>query len=311
MAANALVGRGYCLIPENKDCLQACRAFLGGNVTARDFLVPIFVRINPHLKNAVPELPMLSQFRCLYPQGSLTSELVEIDHGLYIVKATVQVEGIILATGLAAQPRIEEAEDLARSRALMSLNLATPSSPLVETAPNLPVVKSSPVAPLIASEPAPLSSPPAIVDQEPLEPPPKTKTKKKVTPAPLLEPIPESTLELELVAPEPWSEPQHHQENGYTAEPESGLATVEPVLDVVPLTPVIAETEELEPLPNPEVIDFSEIIARSNIELKRLGWTSDQGRNYLLQTYGKRSRQLLSDEELLEFLQYLESQPSP
>ena len=58
-------------------------------------------------------------------------------------------------------------------------------------------------------------------------------------------------------------------------------------------------------------MDFSEIIARSNLELKRLGWTSDQGRNYLLQTYGKRSRQLLSDEQLIEFLAYLEQQPDP
>jgi hypothetical protein len=146
--------------------------------------------------------------------------------------------------------------------------------------------------------------------QEPVEPPPKTKTKKKVAPPPSPEPSPESTLELELVAPEPWSEP-HHQENGYTAELESVLAPVESAPELVPLAPVISETEAVEPLPNPEVIDFSEIIARSNIELKRLGWTSDQGRNYLLQTYGKRSRQLLSDEELLEFLQYLESQPSP
>jgi hypothetical protein len=60
-----------------------------------------------------------------------------------------------------------------------------------------------------------------------------------------------------------------------------------------------------------EPIDFSEVIAKSNMELKRLGWSSDQGRNYLLQTYGKRSRQLLSDEELLEFLLHLESQPTP
>ncbi|MBE9254905.1 hypothetical protein IQ217_13860, partial [Synechocystis salina LEGE 00031] len=58
-------------------------------------------------------------------------------------------------------------------------------------------------------------------------------------------------------------------------------------------------------------MDFSEIIARSNLELKRLGWTSEQGRNYLLQTYGKRSRQLLSDEQLIEFLAYLEQQPTP
>jgi hypothetical protein len=58
-------------------------------------------------------------------------------------------------------------------------------------------------------------------------------------------------------------------------------------------------------------IDFSDIIARTNVELKRLGWTNQQGRDYLVQTYGKRSRQLLTDGELLDFLHHLESEPSP
>jgi hypothetical protein len=81
----------------------------------------------------------------------------------------------------------------------------------------------------------------------------------------------------------------------------------------IPEVPETAEPSKVTPLgidPNGP-IDFSEIISRSNVELKRLGWTSDQGRNYLLQTYGKRSRQLLSDEELLEFLVYLQAQPNP
>ncbi|MDY7016327.1 MAG: hypothetical protein SVX43_22565 [Cyanobacteriota bacterium] len=58
-------------------------------------------------------------------------------------------------------------------------------------------------------------------------------------------------------------------------------------------------------------MDFSDIIAQTNLELKRLGWTNEQGRQYLLETYGKRSRQLLNDRELLEFLEYLKSQPVP
>lgn len=58
-------------------------------------------------------------------------------------------------------------------------------------------------------------------------------------------------------------------------------------------------------------IDFTDIIARTNLEMKRLGWTNEQGRSYLLQTYGKRSRQRLDDNELLEFLAYLEAQPDP
>lgn len=57
-------------------------------------------------------------------------------------------------------------------------------------------------------------------------------------------------------------------------------------------------------------IDFSEIIARTNRELKRIEWTTQQGKEHLMKTYGKRSRQLLSDEELLDFLKFLESQSS-
>jgi hypothetical protein len=52
---------------------------------------------------------------------------------------------------------------------------------------------------------------------------------------------------------------------------------------------------------------FDELIKQSDIELKRLGWTKEQGRDYLLENYGKRSRLMLTDVELLEFLQYLKS----
>ncbi|BBD58524.1 hypothetical protein NIES2109_13000 [Nostoc sp. HK-01] len=56
---------------------------------------------------------------------------------------------------------------------------------------------------------------------------------------------------------------------------------------------------------------FSELIAKTDIEIYRLGWNVEWGRNYLIKTYGKRSRVLLTEEELLEFLNYLESQPTP
>jgi len=39
-----------------------------------------------------------------------------------------------------------------------------------------------------------------------------------------------------------------------------------------------------------------------------LGWTQEEGKKYLLETYGKKSRHLLSDEELIEFLTYLQTQ---
>lgn len=54
-------------------------------------------------------------------------------------------------------------------------------------------------------------------------------------------------------------------------------------------------------------IDLSDIIAQTTVEVKRLGWTNEQGKDYLLQTYGKRSRQLLTDKELLDFLKRLKA----
>ncbi len=58
-------------------------------------------------------------------------------------------------------------------------------------------------------------------------------------------------------------------------------------------------------------VDLSDIIAQTDVELQRLGWGVNQGREFLEKTYGKRSRHDLTDDELLEFLLFLETQPSP
>ncbi len=46
------------------------------------------------------------------------------------------------------------------------------------------------------------------------------------------------------------------------------------------------------------------------VEMKRLGWSLEQGREYLLRTYNKRSRQQLNATEITEFLNYLKSLPN-
>ncbi|MBH8578039.1 hypothetical protein I8752_34870 [Nostocaceae cyanobacterium CENA369] len=60
-----------------------------------------------------------------------------------------------------------------------------------------------------------------------------------------------------------------------------------------------------------EPIDFSQILAKTDAEMERLGLTTEWGRGYLIKAYGKRSRILITEEELLDFLKYLESQPDP
>ncbi len=59
-------------------------------------------------------------------------------------------------------------------------------------------------------------------------------------------------------------------------------------------------------------INISELragfIAQSDTYLAQLNWSPDRGREYLQQKYGKRSRHLLSDTELLDFIDYLKLQ---
>ena len=63
--------------------------------------------------------------------------------------------------------------------------------------------------------------------------------------------------------------------------------------------------ESVEPENVVQRIDFNDIIKEIDQLMEINGWTKEQGRDYLVQTYGKQSRQVLSDEELLEFRDYL------
>jgi len=54
-----------------------------------------------------------------------------------------------------------------------------------------------------------------------------------------------------------------------------------------------------------EPITLTDVIALTNAEIKCLGWSKKKRREHLKETYGKQSRQQLTDEELLGFLHYL------
>ncbi len=266
---------------------------------------------------------MLSQFRQHYPEGSLVSELVTIDHGQYIVRVLLQNNGVTLGTGLAADNNIETAEDRAIKRALKSLKLENKVTEKVEKL----IPQSSPSSQeTIQSQPkVEVASPPP---EKPIEP--VTKVTQKEEPKEIEEepkPSPKTTSEDPSKSAKKQTKSTSNTKKILSVEPE-----VEDKPLPIPVTPTSTKTEEIEPedsqeptvepLEEPQIdenppmveeeeLDFSEIIARSNAELKRLKWTTEQGREYLIKTYGKRSRQVLSDEELLEFLRYLESLPTP
>jgi hypothetical protein len=210
---------------------------------------------------------------------------------------------------------IEEPINIPTPKSVKTKKIATPASllPVEMEMVAEPTHKASPAIssnPIISSE-TPMEtelSPPSITEKvpelilsEPLDQEARHFSEKNIETSPILPELTEKNGKSPLI--------DLAQANGGSESPLP--------LEMLPLQVPEITVEQTTPPPNVagletgEPIDFSEIIARSNVELKRLNWTNDQGKNYLLQTYGKRSRQFLSDEELIEFLQYLEIQPTP
>jgi hypothetical protein len=229
------------------------------------------------LQSSSSPLPtLLARFRTSYPTGSLISDFLTVHEGNYAIRALVQVGNTILASGMAAHPNLETAEDQAKVRALEALGLTNPApypltdySLLDNPAPGC-FADTARVAPI---KPPSLDHAPPITKPEP----PIAKPQLEIV-KPAIETPAEKT-------PEP---------------PPDEDKAVKPKKPKEDPPPAIEETQ-----------DRSDEIARIGVEMKRLGWTTIQGRDYLKQRYGKRSRQELNDSELLDFLAYLEAQPLP
>ena len=255
---------------------------------------------------------MLQKLRQRYPQVALISELVQIDHGKYIVKAIVEIEGKTVVTGLAAADTVEIAEDRARERALLLLE--------AESTPDLQLVEK--ISPNNISLPEDLPKPVASAKKS-------TKTAKvteiprpeaKIEPElPQVKDIPPAKIEPEL--PQVKDIPPAKIEPELPPVKDIPLPEPEPLLlemetDNYSLLSELPEeaslTEEELPAPEPvvvipEEIDYSVLKTKIDVEMKRLAWTTEKGREYLISTYGKKSRLLLTNEELLEFYNYLSS----
>ncbi|AKG23303.1 hypothetical protein [Calothrix sp. 336/3] len=249
---------------------------------------------------------MLAQFQSLYPHASLISELLEIHHGKYIVRVTVQIEGVARATGLAAADTIEVAEDNARNRALMVLNLHPKSEPLsiVPPSTNSTKIDSRELEQNISknSTTAKKSShsvaaiPGTTVISTPMDSPMDSYN---------------SDINSSIPYPEDLDFPLIPEDNSEISPlPEISAPNITPF-------PQRKPSEEVTPAPSTkkkkkaEPLDLSDVIAKTDVHIQRLGWTKEQGREHLKQAYGKLGRTLLSEEELLDFLKYLETQPTP
>ncbi|MGK7928863.1 MAG: hypothetical protein AB4290_27110 [Spirulina sp.] len=271
---------------------------------------------------------MLKLFRSRYPQGSLVSELLQFEQGKYVVRVTIHCDRMVLGTGLGAADTVEEAEDRARERALALLNLeGTPSLPegrsLNGDGSHL-LRQSSTTALPFSGEGEKLGMKEArmqvLPSQSPVSPqnishfstsstPSTPPTPPTPTPEPPIAPFEDAIVEETVMRspdPEPLDFDFPPSEPTFPAPPpetQSPPVSVEP-----PPAPVEAPSPPPKIQALTEPIDFSEVLAQTNIEIRRLQWTQEQGRKFLLERYGKRSRQVLTDEELLDFLEYLKSQ---
>ena len=289
-------------------------------------------------------------FRQKFPEGSILSEVLTIYDGLFVVRVSVATGGNLLSQALAANNSIELAEDIACNRALERLSLsASEISPAASRPTGTPQSKGNssietPAAPSQSDRVAlqvSLASSSLPEECDPSEPQVASvngmESEKTAASATSLEVVPPLPMNQTLSASEPQastSGPQaetlfprdeHLEADAVdSSSPEFPQPALKLATPPKPKAPVPEETASLaEASPQPadnladfsristDPIDLSDIIAQTDVELQRLGWGVNQGREFLEKTYGKRSRHDLTDEELLEFLLYLESQSLP
>ena len=238
---------------------------------------------------------MLAQFQARYPTASLLSQLLTIYQGRFIVQVSVQIENITRATGIAAAETVELAEDRARLRAIALIFTPeiTPSVPLQVTSP-----QERDLVPAIAELTAPISVTNLSNSERSFAPTP-----------PPVEDYPEFA---------PISSKDYSALLGLNSDPveEFGISPISPislspVASLSNVTPFVSRNpKEVPPLLDPiavtEPIDLSDTLIAIETELRNLRWTAEQERKYINRIYKKASRDLLSTEQLFEFLNYLQ-----
>jgi hypothetical protein len=289
---------------------------------------------------------LTAQFQARYPGGSLITELLTVHQSNYVVRALVQLGGTTLATGMAAANDIELAEDRAKVRALETLGfqgtssstgsqfsvhaLPQPISPDgYSPSPLSSVAAQTTTEDAFAESKSPAIYPPAEsfsssasskipgLDQPSLAPDlasfdsvPSLDTGNSEPSEP---PFP-SLLEIRTDADDSTDAGQgdsslEERSPGKKSGTSNQTASPQANKSDKPAKRKAGSPETV-PVSIPESVDRSEEIAKIGVEMKRLGWSKQQGRDYLQKSYGKSTRQELDDTELLDFLKYLELQPS-
>ena len=243
--------------------------------------------------------PLLTQLQTRYPSSRLLTELLQIHDGSFVVRALVQVDEMPLVTSMAAAPTIEQAEDQARLRVLKLLGLAGNGSPIPappgyddRLIPSSDFLNPGLLPESVGRSPLPISSLPPLPDfqefstQAPPDFDSQSNTIDRAQPALKDSPGPaESAADRAPVLGSPSDSKARKR-----SEPKAAVKAPDPPLEDQPidLTPLFLQIED---------------------EMERIGWTREQGRKHLMRVYNKKSRQQLTDDELMDFLAYLQVHP--
>lgn len=223
---------------------------------------------------------MFDRFRQKYPQGSITSSLIQIHNDRYIVSVSIKVDGVVLATTLAADEQIQVAEAQATAQAIQTLHLG--ESVLTE----LPLTR-----------------------QPKLELVPSISATSSDTRLASLEEMAKTTSPSVLDASGSASAAHITTEFVETSEPEIKLADRQKEKETIVQEDDEANTYNIDTIsPAEPSLSVTDMIPLINMELKRLGWSREKGRDCIIELYNKRSSSLLSDAELLGLLRYLQAQ---
>jgi hypothetical protein len=257
---------------------------------------------------------MYLQFQGRYPTGALISELLQIHEGKFVVRALVQVGNTTLSTGLAAAYTPEMAEDSARVRALEVLGIYPQLNSIEQTQEVHAELMSPPSTRVVQPETVLQAAPTNRVanSQQNILQASFLEDTVEFSPVPSQKPgrkqrqtadVALSHPEVDGNRPDSYSDYTELPSSSYSSEKTSGRPSRKSAGST-------SKGRTMETVAQAPPLDLSDAIAQTTVEMKRLGWTEVQGRNHLQRTYGKRSRQQLTDEELLDFLRYLESQPT-
>ncbi len=229
---------------------------------------------------------MFAQFRAQYPQGRIQTEMLPKIDGLHAFRAIVSEGDAIMGTATAVDSDLEIAEDRAVKRALAIAGVAFDNgfdhnygnyAPML--ASREPNVNSLPSANF-----TPLASLGSSHDSRPV-----THTTQTIQ----AQPSPEYTNE--------YRKSEYIPEDNLYYPPEAVASN--------PPTNQTTTIKSTAPQIPPEPIDLSDLISKIDVEMERLGWTKPflEGRAYLTQTFCKKSRAELNNDELLQFLSHLKS----